>query len=186
MRTSTVQRRGLAERGDFAGLEEAEKLGLEVEAEFADFVEEEGAVAGGADEAEVVAVGAGEGAAAVAEELAFEQVARNGGAVERDERLLGAVGEVVNGAGEDLLAGAAFAGDQHVDRSACHLLCAQHYLVHLTSDNGASGIANRFVWQPKSRPALAVDSQLLQFVKSFNYRSKQAQRGFALNRRFGM
>ena len=36
----------------------------------------------------MVAVGAGEGAAAVAEQLAFEQVARDGGAVEGDERLL--------------------------------------------------------------------------------------------------
>ena len=78
---------GLAERRDFTRLEEAEQLGLEVEAELADFVEEEGAVAGGADQAELIAVGAGEGAAAVAEQLAFEQVARDGGAVERDEGL---------------------------------------------------------------------------------------------------
>ena len=88
MRTSTVSGAGLAERRDLAGFEEAEQLGLEVEAELADFVEEQGAVAGGADQAGVVAVGAGEGAAAVAEELAFEQVARDGGAVERDEGLL--------------------------------------------------------------------------------------------------
>ena len=38
---------GLAEGRDFARFEEAEELGLEVESEFADFVEEEGAVAGG-------------------------------------------------------------------------------------------------------------------------------------------
>ena len=87
------QRAGLAERRDFARLEEAEQLRLEVEAELADFVEEEGAVAGGADQAELVAVGAGEGAAAVAEQLAFEQVAGDGGAVERDERLLPARSE---------------------------------------------------------------------------------------------
>ena len=82
------QGRGLAERGDFTGLEEAEELGLEVEAELADLVEEEGAFAGGADEAGLVAVGAGEGAAAVAEELTLEQVARDGAAVEGDEGLL--------------------------------------------------------------------------------------------------
>jgi hypothetical protein len=45
----------------------------------------------------------------MAEELTFEQVARDGGAVEGNEGLAGAVGEVVNGAGEDLLAGAALA-----------------------------------------------------------------------------
>ena len=68
--------RRLAERTDFAGLEEAEQLWLQVEAELADFVEKERAVAGAADDAGVVAVGAGERAAAVAEQLAFEQVAR--------------------------------------------------------------------------------------------------------------
>src|SRR4029077_8134254 len=98
---------GLAERGDFTRLEESQQLRLEVEAEFSDFVEEEGAFTGGADQAELVAVGAGEGAAAVAEELAFQQIARDGGAIEGDEGLGGAVGEFMNGAGENLLAGAA-------------------------------------------------------------------------------
>jgi len=44
------QRAGLAERRDFARLEEAEQLRLQVEAELADFVEEQGAFAGGADQ----------------------------------------------------------------------------------------------------------------------------------------
>ena len=70
------ERRGVAERADFAGLEEAEELGLQVEAELADLVEEQRAAARGADHAGVVAVGAGERAAAVAEQLAFEHLAR--------------------------------------------------------------------------------------------------------------
>ncbi len=72
MRTLTWWVDGLAEGRDFAGFEKAEELGLQVEAEVADLVEEQGAVAGGADDAEVVAIGAGEGAAAVAKELAFD------------------------------------------------------------------------------------------------------------------
>src|SRR5262249_4709068 len=107
-------RAGLAERRDFAGLEKAEQLGLEVESELADLVEEEGPFARGADQAGVIAVGAAEGGAAVAEEVAFKQVAGHGGAVEGDERLLGAVGEVVNRAREDLLARAALAGNRSV------------------------------------------------------------------------
>ena len=87
---------------------------MEIEAELADFVEEEGAVARGADQADVVAVGAGEGAAAVAEELALEEIAGDRGAVEGDEGVLRAVGEVMNGAGEDFLAGAAFARNRPV------------------------------------------------------------------------
>ena len=62
-----------ADRCDFAGFEEAEQLRLQLEAEFADFVEEEGAVAGAADDAGVVAVGAGEGAAPMAEQMALER-----------------------------------------------------------------------------------------------------------------
>ena len=118
------------EGGDLAGFEEAEQFGLEVEAELADFVEEEGAFAGGADQAELIAVGAGEGAAAVAEQLAFEQVAGDGGAVEGDERLLGAVRVVVNRAGENLLAGAALAGDQNVDLGPRNLSGVEHELTH--------------------------------------------------------
>ena len=63
-------------------------LGCRSRLELADLVEEQRAVLGGADEAGVVAVGAGERAAAVAEQLAFEHLARDGGAVERHERLV--------------------------------------------------------------------------------------------------
>ena len=79
----------------------------------------------------MIAVGAGEGAAAVAEELALEQVARDGGAVERDERLLGAVGEGVDRAGQDFLAGAAFAGQQDADARLGHFAARmRHQLTH--------------------------------------------------------
>ena len=60
----------------------------------------------------MVAIGAGERAAAMAEQLALEHVAGHRRAVERDERLLRARGMRVNGAGQDLLAGAALAGDE--------------------------------------------------------------------------
>ena len=92
MRTSTLIGLGFAERVDLALLEEAEQLGLEVEADVADLVEEERAAVGGADDAGERVVGAGEGALAMAEELALEHVARDGGAVEGDEGPVGAAG----------------------------------------------------------------------------------------------
>ena len=52
MRTSTVSELGSPSGRDLARFEEAEQLRLEVEAELADFVEEQRAVAGGADQAE--------------------------------------------------------------------------------------------------------------------------------------
>ena len=90
---------------------------------------------GGADDAQVVALGAGEGAAAVAEQLALEQVARDGGAVERHERFLGAIGEVVDRAGEDFLAGTALAGDEDVDVGPRDALGEGHLLTHVTRND---------------------------------------------------
>ncbi len=68
-----------------------------------------------AEEAFAVAIGAGEGAADVAEELALEEVLGDGAAVDAREGLLGAGTGVVEGAGDDLFAGAALAEDQHRD-----------------------------------------------------------------------
>ena len=59
------------------------------------------------------AIGAGEGALLVAEQLAFQQLGRDGAAVDGDERPLPARAGVVDGAGRELLAGARLAEDQH-------------------------------------------------------------------------
>ena len=66
-------------------LEDAEELGLRVERHVADLVEEERAAVGQLDEAGLVPVRAGEGAAPVAEELALQEVVRDGRAVDRLE-----------------------------------------------------------------------------------------------------
>ena len=55
---------------------------------------------------------AGEGALLVAEELAFDERRGEGGAVHRDERACRARAERVDGAGEQLLAGAGLAEEQ--------------------------------------------------------------------------
>ena len=97
---------------DLLLLDEAEQLGLDVEADVADLVEKERAAVGGADDAGERGVGAGEGALAVAEQLALEHVARHRRAVERDERAIGAVGGAMDEARQHLLAGAGLAGEQ--------------------------------------------------------------------------
>ena len=51
MRTSTLTGWGFAERMHFVLLDEAEQLGLEVEPDVADLVEEQGAAVGAADDA---------------------------------------------------------------------------------------------------------------------------------------
>ena len=69
---------------------------------------------GGADETGLVARGAGERAPDVAEQLALEERGGDASAVDGDERA-GAAGQGVDGAGQDLLAGARFAEEQHRD-----------------------------------------------------------------------
>src|SRR4051794_11781399 len=80
-----AQGAGGAETLELPLLEDAEELRLEFERHFADFVEEDGAAIGELEAADALRDGAGEGAALVSEELAFEQSRRDGGAVELDE-----------------------------------------------------------------------------------------------------
>ena len=103
----------LADPLDRAGLQEAQHLGLQAKIHLADFVEEQRAAIGLAGSAGAVRGGAGEGALHMAEDLAFQQVARDGGAVDGDERLVATAAELVQGIGAELLAGAALAGDEH-------------------------------------------------------------------------
>src|SRR5438105_10774541 len=63
-----------------------------------------------------ITVGPRERALAVAEELVFEQVVRDGGAVDGQEAGVRVRAEAVDGPGDQLLAGAAGAGDE--DRRA--------------------------------------------------------------------
>ena len=56
--------------------------------------------------------GAGEGALLVAEELALQQARGDGRAVELDEGALPARAEIVDGAGDELLAGAGLPADE--------------------------------------------------------------------------
>jgi hypothetical protein len=58
------------------------------------------------------AVRAGEGSLEVAEQLGLDHVGRNGCAIDRHERLVGAVGQRMNRARRDFLAGAGLAGEQ--------------------------------------------------------------------------
>ena len=100
--------RGGAQREDLLGLQHAQELGLGIQGHVADLIEEEGAMVGQLDEARLVTIGAGEGAASVPEELALEEVLRDGRAVDGLEAPL-APREAVERAGHDLLAGARLA-----------------------------------------------------------------------------
>ena len=111
-------------------LKHAEKFGLQAEAEVADFVEEEGAVVGGFDAALTAEESSGKGAFFVAEEFVFDEIFGEVGAGEGDERASAAQTFVMDGAGEEFLAGAGFAGDEHVDVAGSDALGEGKKLLH--------------------------------------------------------
>ncbi len=80
--------------------------------------------------AELLAIGAGECAGLVAEQLAFQQLVRDGRAVHFHERLVAAPRLPVNHARDNFLAGAALAADQHRGRGVGHLLDGVLHLLH--------------------------------------------------------
>src|SRR5207249_4064933 len=94
-------------------LEHAEELDLHVPRDLADLVEEQRAAVRGLEAAVARGRGTGECALLVAKQLGLEDRLGDRGAVDRDERALRARAVVVHRAGEELLAGAALAEQQH-------------------------------------------------------------------------
>ena len=105
--------RAFAEPLNFAGFEEAEQLHLNVLVEFAEFVEEDGAAVGDFEEALVIAVGPGERALLVAEELALGQVLVQRTAVHGNERHVGPRAAEEDRPRDDFFSRAGFTRDQH-------------------------------------------------------------------------
>src|SRR5712664_556683 len=102
-----------AQAHEFALLNNAKELGLRFRANGGDFVEENRALVGDFEETFLGSHGAGERALDVAEKLRLEKVDRNGTGVDRHEGLVRACRCGVDGLGDELLAGAAFAADEH-------------------------------------------------------------------------
>ena len=103
-----------ADRAHLALLQRAQQLGLQRERHLADLVEEQRAAVRLLEQALAALLGVGERALRVAEQLALEQRLGHRRAVDRDERaVLARATALVERARDDLLAGAALAGDQH-------------------------------------------------------------------------
>ncbi len=122
---------GLAAQPPHLGIfQDAQQLGLRLHGHFADFVQQQGAVLRHFETAGAALRGAGERAFLVSEKLAFDQGFRQRGAVDGDERPLPPRAERVHGARHQLLAGAAFAGDQHASLARSGLLQEGKNLLH--------------------------------------------------------
>jgi hypothetical protein len=75
-----------ADGGVFALLQHAQQAGLRLHRHVADLVEEQGAAFGLLEAARIAGVGAREGALLVAEQLGFDELARDRRHVDGDER----------------------------------------------------------------------------------------------------
>ncbi len=102
-----------ADAGERAVFEKAQQLGLERLAHVGDFVEENRAAVGFLDAAGLLFERAGERALFVAEQFAFEQRFRNRGAVDANVIRLAPPAQMVQRAGDEFLARAAFAENQN-------------------------------------------------------------------------
>ena len=102
----------LAEAPHLLLLQHAQQLDLRVGRHLADLVEEQRAAIGRLDQAALVGQGPREGAALVAEQLGLEQLARNGPAVDLDDRTVDARTALVDGVGDQFLARAVLAANQ--------------------------------------------------------------------------
>ena len=122
----------LADGPHLACLEHAQQLGLCLEAHLADLVEHERAAVGGANETAARAVGAGERPTHMSEQLRLDQLAGDGGAIDGDE-LAAAFAAVMDRLGDELLAHAALAFDQHRQIPARRLSDLRAHLVQRRS-----------------------------------------------------
>ena len=114
MRTLTRRVREEPTPLELAGLEHAQQLGLLVQRDVGDLVEEQRAAVGELEAADAIGLRVGERALHVAEQLALEHAFREAAGVHRHQRLAGARRDRVERLRDRALAGAVLAGDEHV------------------------------------------------------------------------
>ena len=119
-----------AQLGELAILQHMENLGLQRLRHLADFVEQDGAVLRELELADAGGGGAGEGAALVPEQLAFEQFGRQGRAVDLHEGRAAARRSPVNLTRDHLLADAALTTQQHADIVVGDAIDHGHHRLH--------------------------------------------------------
>ena len=115
---------------DFAFLQRAQELHLHVETQFADFVEEQRAAVGFQEFAEMFVGGAGERTFLVTEEDRFDEIFRDGAAIDGDKGFAGTLRRTLDRACDEFFADAGFAFDQDRDIRLCRALPQADHLTH--------------------------------------------------------
>ena len=87
----------------------------------------------------------------------------------------------MDGAGEDLLAGAALAGNQDGDWRRGDLARVEHHLAHLPGDNGVIAFRGEFVDGPEREAFLALDAPTLEVLREADEESDAVDGGLGLH-----
>src|SRR6056297_2249082 len=106
----------VTDRFELVLLKHAQQLALKRQRNLADLVQEQRAAVGELHAPDPVAMGAGERALDVTEELAFEQVLGHRSAIDPDKRAIAAIAGGMDGPGDHFLAHAGLAQYQHAHR----------------------------------------------------------------------
>src|SRR5690606_22676352 len=131
---------------DLAFLQYPQQPGLGLQGQLADLVEEQGTAVGGFHQAGTARDRAGKGALFVPEQLGFDEGFRNRRTVYRDHRRMGPGGVLVQGAGNQLLAGAGFTADQYRGHGRRDLADALEQRLH-----GRAGADDAHILRPLCR-----------------------------------
>jgi len=123
-------RLGRADSPDLAFLQYAQQPGLGFQRQFADLVEKQRATVRGLHQPGAAGTGAGEGAFLVSEELGFDQRLGDRCAVDGNHRRLGALRKIVQGAGDQFLAGTGLTLDEHIGVGRRHLADLAEQILH--------------------------------------------------------
>ncbi len=139
---------GRAHRPHLLLLQHAQELGLQGEGHVADLVQEQRSPLGGEEEPLVATGGAGESPFHMPEQLRFQQVLGDGGAVDGDEGLVAPGAGPVDGARQQLLAGARLAVDEHTRVAGGHQARLGEHRFHLRAagDDARAPGGVFFVW----------------------------------------
>ncbi len=123
--------RGLpTHRTHFLVLQHSQELALGIDWHFGDLVQQQRPAFRQPKQSIAIGVRAGEGAFHGAEELAFDQFARQGGAIDLDDLALAARAESMDEVGDHFLAGSALAGNQHGHIAGRDALDRAHDVAH--------------------------------------------------------
>ena len=163
-----------AEAGKFAVLQYVQELRLQRGMHLADLIEEDGAVIGLLELAELLAVGAGERTRLVAEELTFEKLTWYRGAIHFDEWLVAAGGVSIHHARDDFFTGTTFTADKHDDIGISHLLHRHLHFFHLRTgaeEHGEIALTTYLVAQLRNfvNLALALENTRHALVEIFGF-----------------